>query len=955
MTWGPSPNPVPLPPGNWQGKAERGSTSIGLNVVRPLGEGGTTRATRPDAHSLLVLTQSFGAHAQNDPRVLAALESYLEAIRAGHPCSRAEFLDQHPEIAGALSECLSGLEYVQAVAPILMGSQPFSHGLISTSSQLGDYRILREVGRGGMAVVYEAEQISLGRRVAVKVLPFAAAIDPKQRQRFQIEAQAAAQLHHPHIVPIFGVGCDHGIHYYAMQFVEGRSLAAILHELRSNYEIQTGPMELSASLKFSTSLGNFNRSLAATAQLPTHQNQEFCRKVAKLGLEAAEALDHAHGLGIVHRDIKPANLLIDPDGSLWITDFGLARYRSDLSLTHTGDMVGTLRYMSPEQALARQGVVDQRTDIYSLGVTLYEVLTLRLAFDGRDHQELLRQIALDEPTLPRRLNPAVPRDLETIVLKAMAKEPSNRYATAQELAADLRRFLDDQPILARRPGFLERTLRWARRHRELVATAAAIFALALMISTAAVWNQARKTDAANRSHHSYIIETFPLLDKLAMESMGHASMLLSKRADPGSREQAIKVYHQALAVYTDASGLPPTDLESRAIIARGYSRLGFTRYLLSGTNADKHNSDPALVTQAEADYRRSLALFEKLHAEMPGDLKVRRYFAETEGVWGMGSLLALTRRTKEAEAHYHRSVELWRGLVRESGRKKSNNVLEERFNDSIASELSDLGSLAGMIQTLAKMLEGMNRAAEAEDLRKQLNSDIDVMAARFSAPDRRQYWAREFLHGGQMALKDGNLLEGALYFRLVTTFDPDNDEAHNNLAWSIVKFPDVDSLPKDWALVSAQKAVELKPENWMYWNTLGVTAFRSNDWKLAATALGKSISLNEGGGAIDFLFMAMTLWHQGKTKDAHMYLRKGAHNYLKNNPGDPELDQFHREAVQLIKPSSPTLEPKPVQSGANEEARETFQEKQLSDPKQDASTRLQSRAQRSFVKRIILG
>ena len=185
---------------------------------------------------------------------------------------------------------------------------------------------------------------------------------------------------------------------------------------------------------------------------PVHQDRAFFRNIARLGVEAAEALDHAHGLGILHRDIKPANLLIDRDGSLWITDFGLARFPSDLSLTHTGDMVGTLRYMSPEQALARRGVVDQRTDVYSLGVTLYELLALRPAFDGRDHQELLRQIALDEPTKPRRINPAIPRDLETIVLKAMAKDPSGRYATAQELAADLKRFLDDRPILARRPG-----------------------------------------------------------------------------------------------------------------------------------------------------------------------------------------------------------------------------------------------------------------------------------------------------------------------------------------------------------------------------------------------------------------------------------------------------------------------------------------------------------------------
>ena len=232
-----------------------------------------------------------------------------------------------------------------------------------------------------------------------------------------------------------------------------------------------------------------------------------------------------NSLGIVHRDIKPANLLIDPQGALWITDFGLARFSSDLSLTRTGDMVGTLRYMSPEQAQARSGIVDERTDIYSLGLTLYELLTLQPAFNGGDHQELLRQIALDEPVSPRRLNPAVLRDLETIVLKAIAKDASSRYTTAQELAADLRRFMDDQPILARRPSVLERNLRWARRHREPVATAAEILMLALTVSTAAIWVQARKTEiqarkteiqarkteAANSRRNAFIIESYPLL------------------------------------------------------------------------------------------------------------------------------------------------------------------------------------------------------------------------------------------------------------------------------------------------------------------------------------------------------------------------------------------------------------------------------------------------------------
>ena len=258
---------------------------------------------------LSLSSTSLGSAVGDDPRVIAALEEYLEGVRVGAPWSRDDFLAQHAEIADVLSQCLSGLDFIHAAAPRLTAPQaPWDAGLsdaIPPSSQLGEYRIIREIGRGGMGVVYEAEQVSLGRRVALKVLPFAAAIDPKQRQRFQIEAQAAAQLNHRHIVAIYGVGCDHGVHYYAMQFVEGRSLAAILRDLRcstlgldgqASREPEEPPFKLDA----------------------VGSTQEFwlnCRNVARLGAEAADALGHAHALGIVHRDIKPANLLIDSRGA----------------------------------------------------------------------------------------------------------------------------------------------------------------------------------------------------------------------------------------------------------------------------------------------------------------------------------------------------------------------------------------------------------------------------------------------------------------------------------------------------------------------------------------------------------------------------------------------------------------------------------------------------------------
>jgi tetratricopeptide (TPR) repeat protein len=229
------------------------------------------------------------------------------------------------------------------------------------------------------------------------------------------------------------------------------------------------------------------------------RTRNYVRNAARLALQAAEALDHAHARGILHRDIKPANLLLDREGRLWVTDFGLAQVRGDDRLTLTGDVLGTLRYMSPEQALGQRVVIDGRTDVYSLGVTLYELLSLRPAIDGRDRAEILRRVAEEEPAPLRRLNPAVPADLETIVLKATAKDPAGRYATAQELAEDLRNFLEDRPIRARRPGLLERAGKWARRHRSVVTTAALWLVLGTAVST---WEAIRAGNAESRAKAS---------------------------------------------------------------------------------------------------------------------------------------------------------------------------------------------------------------------------------------------------------------------------------------------------------------------------------------------------------------------------------------------------------------------------------------------------------------------
>ncbi len=318
---------------------------------------------------------------------------------------------------------------------------------------LGDFRIVRVVGRGGMGVVYEAVQESLQRRVALKLLPPIFADDPRRVRRFQVEAQAAACLQHPHIIPVYLVGSEAGQHYFVMQFIEGRTLAEVIAASRTGGD----------------SLGDLTSP----------------RRTAELGRQAALALHFAHEQGITHRDVKPSNLMVDDSGWLWVGDFGLARIAGQADVTHSGALVGTLRYMSPEQASGARVGVDHRSDVYSLGATLYELLTGHAAFYGYDHLDLLGRIVGEEPKAPRRLKPAIPKDLETIVLKAMAKDPAERYATALELADDLDRFLDGRPILARTPGPIDRAAKWARRHRKPVM--AVVIASVAALAGAASW------------------------------------------------------------------------------------------------------------------------------------------------------------------------------------------------------------------------------------------------------------------------------------------------------------------------------------------------------------------------------------------------------------------------------------------------------------------------------------
>ncbi len=386
----------------------------------------------------------------------------------------------------------------------------------ATLTRIGDYELCREIGRGGMGIVYEATEMSLNRRVALKVLPVAANLDSLMVKRFNNESRVAAQLNHPNIIPVYAVGATDGVNFFAMHLVEGRNINQLIKEIRFELlDVQSKGQNGKATVNDLPDMETDNRlgekrksSHAQRSDSPHDERVELsaadfvhrsghhsttmraAHAVARLGAKVADALQHAHDMGIIHRDIKPSNLMLDLQGKVWVTDFGLAHVKSAPSMTRTGVLLGTLRYMSPEQATGVRALVDHRTDIYSLGVTLYELLTLRRLIDGHTMEEILRQVIYNPPVRIKRMDPAVPEDLAVILEKAMSKNPAERYMTAGEMAEDLNRFLRNEAIKAKRPNLLKRCKRWMERHRavaQVMGIAIACIFLISLVATGAIW------------------------------------------------------------------------------------------------------------------------------------------------------------------------------------------------------------------------------------------------------------------------------------------------------------------------------------------------------------------------------------------------------------------------------------------------------------------------------------
>ena len=478
--------------------------------------------------------------------------------------------------------------------------------------RLGDFEIVAELGHGGMGVVYEAMQVSLGRRVALKVLAGGLGLTPKAVDRFRREAAAAAKLHHTNIVPVYATGEEDGAHFYAMELIEGPSLDRVLKQLRQGAEVAEPTSAGGQTISYVEGPGPAAEA-AGLSSSSLSSGAGYFDAVARMLAGVADALEYAHKQGVVHRDIKPANLLLSPDGRLSLNDFGLARMLEEPGMTMTGEFVGTPAYMSPEQITAGRVPTDHRTDVYSLGATLYEMLTLRPPVSGAGRDQLLAQILHKDPQQPRKVNPKVPVDLETICLKCLEKDPDRRYQSAGYLAEDLRRFVNRFAISARRVGPVTRAVKWVRRRPGVAVLLGILLVTVLVAGLIAVY--AKRTADILQEHDrraavdKAIVEAMSGDAESALRAIAEAERLGAEPGQLNMLRGAVELHRarvkEALVHLEQAEKQWPDSAAVKALLATAYaSDLQYQRYdemsVLADQMEPKTPEDTIFLAQAQA-------------------------------------------------------------------------------------------------------------------------------------------------------------------------------------------------------------------------------------------------------------------------------------------------------------------------------------------------------------------
>jgi tetratricopeptide (TPR) repeat protein/tRNA A-37 threonylcarbamoyl transferase component Bud32 len=702
-------------------------------------------------------------------RLDEAVTAYLEALENGSAPDRAVWLAHYADVAPELAEFFADQDQLDMLAaPLREAGQgrpcdtpaPANDWRRDTASEagsatagellprrLGDYELLEVIGRGGMSVVYKARQLSLNRLLAVKMIRArdpGAAVD---LQRLLHEAETIAHLDHPHLVPVYEVGWDQGMPYFSMKLMEGGSLAEALPPL---------------------------------AVQP--------RAAARLMVQVARAVHHAHQRGILHRDLKPSNILLDQHGQPHVTDFGLAkRLATDSSLTQPGAIVGTPSYMAPEQARGRQGAITTATDLYGLGAVLYTLLTGQPPFRGETVLDTLEQVKEREPERPGGKNRRVDRDLETICLKCLRKEPRERYGSAEALAEDLERWLAGLPVLARRARLGERLAKWARRRPAFAAMVGFTSLMVVALLAGAVWHNVRLNAALHereregRRAEANFQRTLQAIDRL-LTWVGDGHLAHSPRMEPVRRqvlEDALGFYQQFLQDQDPAPGV-------RREVGRAHWRVGRIYFMLRR---------PA---EASAAYRRGAALLEELAADFPAAPEYRADLAHI--LTDLGTVLKEAGQLPEAEEVYERAIALQTKLVedatgtaeyrstqalilrdlgvlrRESGRfpkadqtyRQALAVFEELVRD-FPTEPKYRGYLASTRNNRANLLHTLGQADRAEQEYQSAVKIQEELVREFDAvPEYRQGLARSYNNLGTLWCKSNPEQAEQAYQQAVT-------------------------------------------------------------------------------------------------------------------------------------------------------------------------------------------
>ncbi len=596
-----------------------------------------------------------GLSADQQSRLTELLDRYLVGLENGERLDAALINRENPDLAEVFTSYLEKLDALYGVSVGFHDFQNDEHDAAGSSVKmtLGDFTIHREIGRGGMGVVYVANQVSLDRKVAIKLLPLASLLDSRQISRFKNEAHAAGLLQHPSIVPIHSVGSDRGVHYYAMQFIDGVSMDEWCANERSAVAAE--------------------RHARLTDSTPSQW-----RTTIQWAIEIAGALHNAHENGVIHRDVKPSNLMLDRCGKIWITDFGLARCQSEVSLTQSGDVIGTMRYMSPEQARGQSALIDGRADVYSLAVTLYELLTLRPAHDGADAPSILQMIDQHDVTPLRQLRPDLPRDLETVISKAMAKSREGRYETAAAFADDLGRVLAAEPTLARPANLGDRVGRLAAKHRSVVLTGAVIVALGFVgsaVATAklAVAKQVSDANAARALSGEMLARD--AVDRLGSQM---AELLSGIPAADSVRRQLLI---ETLDYYERFAAEVRNDPTLRADLAITLGKSG-------SLQSELGDNDKAIDSLG-----RSESIYRQLAHETPGDDALLLEWSTSQN--NLAEALVRGGELEDAARYYARAITTQKSVAEHSAAKAFSRhaVPAAKANLALATTLNNLGLL----------------------------------------------------------------------------------------------------------------------------------------------------------------------------------------------------------------------------------------------------------------------